>query len=86
MQINPLGNQAYFPKDSTSSKPKESLESTESKSKDKLELSDEAKNIQSSQSSDPKIELVKAKIQSNFYNSDHVISNVADKIIKDLKL
>ena len=86
MQINPLGNQAYFPKDSTSPKPKESPESTEAKSKDKLELSAEAKNIQSSQSSDPKIEAVKAKIQSNFYNSDHVISKVADKIIKDLKL
>lgn len=86
MDIKPLSNSNYYQRDS-SGKVSESKEKSgpESKIQDKLELSDEAKKIQNSAPSIKNLDEIKAKIDSNFYNSDAVISKVADKILNTLK-
>ena len=86
MNIKPLSNSNYYQQNS-SGKVSESKEKpgSESKIQDKLELSDEAKKIQNSNSNTKNLDEIKAKISQNFYNSDAVISKVADKILSTMK-
>jgi len=52
---------------------------------DKIEISKEAK-IKSSEISDTsKLSLIKDRINSGYYNSDEVISKVADSILKEVR-
>ena len=52
---------------------------------DKLEISKEAK-VKSSEISDTnKLTLVKERINSGFYNSEDVVSRVADSILKEIR-
>ncbi len=86
MNIKPLSNNNYYQRD-LPGKVSESKETSgsESKIQDKLELSDEAKKIQNSASNTKNLDEIKAKIDSNFYNSNAVISKVADKILNVMK-
>ncbi len=59
--------------------------SVSQKTNDKLEISEEAKvkNIELSDTN--KLKLVKERIDSGFYNSDDVISSVADSVLKEVR-
>jgi hypothetical protein len=61
---------------------KKETKSTEQNS-DKLEISKEALKIKDSSGDLNKLDAVKSKIQSKFYDSDEVINTVAEKILKD---
>lgn len=52
-------------------------------SKDKIEISQEAKVLNES-GLNPKLTEIKQKIESGFYNSEEVVSKVADKIYKEI--
>ena len=85
MNINPLSNNNnYFSKDLTGSTSESKGKSENPKVQDKLELSEEAKKIQSSKTNGKDLNAIKAKIASNFYNSNEVLNKVADKILKAL--
>lgn len=51
---------------------------------DRIEISPEAKMLQSNNVSAKDLEQIKEKINSNFYNSEAVLSKVAESIIKDI--
>lgn len=77
-------NNVYLPKD-LPQKGKDPKENQELKIQDKLELSEEAKNIQNSASvQQSRLEKISERINSNFYNSNDVISKVADKIYQEI--
>ncbi len=84
MQIKSVGGSPYFPKDLPGNT-QNAKNNSQSQPKDKLELSAEAQNIQKSQSLDPKLEEIKEKVNSKFYDSDDVVNTVANKILKDVK-
>ena len=49
---------------------------------DKLELSDAAKKLKAEGVESKQFAAVKARIESGYYNSDEVINQVADEILK----
>lgn len=53
------------------------------KSGDKLEISPEALKIKESAKDLNKLEMVKSRIQSKFYDSNEVLNSVAEKILKE---
>lgn len=55
-------------------------EATKKAGQDKIEISQEAKILKDKSL---KINEIKAKVESGFYNSDEVISKVADKILEE---
>jgi hypothetical protein len=63
-------------------KKQEETSSRQTQKTDKLELSDAAKKLKA-EGIDPKvISDVKMKVESGYYNTEEVISKVADEIIK----
>lgn len=84
MQIKPLSNKVYLGKDVTENV-NENVEKKETKFQDKLELSEEARNIQKSQVPVSKFDKIKDRLNKKFYDSNEVISQTADKILKDIK-
>ncbi len=52
---------------------------------DKIEISKEAKLKNNEISDTTKLSLIKDRIDSGFYNSDEVISKVADSILKEVR-
>uniref|UniRef100_A0A7V2ZI53 Flagellar biosynthesis anti-sigma factor FlgM n=1 Tax=Ignavibacterium album TaxID=591197 RepID=A0A7V2ZI53_9BACT len=52
--------------------------------KDSLEISKEAKELQQKSEQVKDLSSIKEKIKSGFYNSEEVLSKVADRILKDL--
>jgi hypothetical protein len=53
------------------------------KSGDKLEISSEALKIKESSGDLNKLDVVKSRIQSKFYDSNEVLNTVAEKILKE---
>jgi|GEM_PF-2435366 len=84
MQIKSVTGSPYYPKDLPGNT-QSAKSNAQSQPKDKLELSAEAQNIQKSQGLDPKLEEIKEKVNSKFYDSDDVVNTVADKMLKDVK-
>ena len=92
MQMKPVASNVYFPRESIPALPgkevpgkgKDAKEKPENKIHDKLELSEEAKKIQKSNGGNPKLEGIKEKIRNKFYDSEDVVNNVADKILKEI--
>jgi len=85
MQIKPLSNNNYYSGAKSTQKPKGETNSNGKAVQDKLELSKEALNIQQSNDQETKMDAIKDKIQNNFYDKDEVVSNVADKILNQIK-
>jgi anti-sigma28 factor (negative regulator of flagellin synthesis) len=52
---------------------------------DKVEISEKAKLMNEGKVSTKNLEEIKTKIDSGYYNSDEVLSKVADGILKDIK-
>jgi hypothetical protein len=53
------------------------------KSGDKLEISSEALKIKESSGDLNKLDVVKSRIQSKFYDSDEILNTIAEKILKE---
>lgn len=52
--------------------------------KDSLEISKEAKELQQKSEQIKDLSAIREKIKSGFYNTDEVLSKVADRILKEL--
>lgn len=76
MKINPINNKLFYTNNFSKAKAVD-----EKKPIDKIEISSEAKILQ--KKSLDNIEQIKQKIANGFYNSDEVISKVADEILKE---
>ena len=77
--VNPLADYSQKGKNAKSSK------ATLNSPNDRIEISEEAK-IKSSEISDPnKLNVIKDRIKSGYYNQEKVIGSVADSILKELR-
>ena len=80
MEIRGITTKVYQADDKVKSQTNKSQEPVK---KDKIEISDEAKALQSD-STDKKLSEIKEKIESGFYNSEKVLSKVAESILKEI--
>ncbi len=80
MRVNEISGKNLLPEENNSKK----LGKVEDK-KDKIEISGEARELYEAKRME-KIEEIKRKIESGFYDSDSVIDEVAEKIYKFFKL
>lgn len=80
MKINEITGEILFPEDKGGKR----FGKIEGK-KDKVEISSEAKELYKLKRME-KIEEIKKKVESGFYNSDDVIDKVAEKIYEHFKL
>ena len=83
MDIKPLSNNIYFPKDLPQNG-KDQTKDQNPKIQDKLELSQEAQNMKKSETQGKNLDQISEKIKNNFYNSDEVINKVAEKIYNEI--
>jgi anti-sigma28 factor (negative regulator of flagellin synthesis) len=60
-------------------------QNTTAKPADKLQISEQAKLLNEGKVSPKDLEAIRAKIDQGFYNSDEVLSKVADAILKEIK-
>lgn len=82
MEIKPLSNNTYLNKDVAQLKKGKDVEEN-TRAKDRLELSSEALHIKSDELDLKKLDAIKAKITTKYYDSDEVIGKVADAILKE---
>ncbi|MCX6150710.1 MAG: hypothetical protein NTX22_09320 [Ignavibacteriales bacterium] len=59
--------------------------SVSAKQVDKLEISEQAKILNEGKVASKNLEEIKLKIAKGFYNSDEVLSKVADAVLKEIK-
>ncbi|MDP4114564.1 MAG: hypothetical protein Q8903_00430 [Bacteroidota bacterium] len=85
MEIKPVGNANYFPKENAGVKSnKDENSGSNNTSVDKLELSQKAQELNKTDGKN--LVKIQEKIASGFYNSDKVLDHVAKAILKDLKM
>ena len=77
------GNNVYFQKD-LPQKGQDQSGNANVKIQDKLELSQEAQNIQNSANQVPRSEEISRRINNKFYDSNEVVSQIADKILSEI--
>ena len=83
MKIESLNSNIYSPKQSVAKETPKTEEQTQKQS-DSLEISAKAQELSKTFDGSKKLELIKAKIQSGFYNSDEIMNKVADAILKEI--
>lgn len=82
MQIRGLSNNPLFV-DGPKGKKTNSTSSEEPK--DKIEISTAARDLAKTDPSQQRLEEIKKRIESKYYDSDHVLSKVADKLLEDIQ-
>ena len=82
MQIRGLSNNPLFVNN-----PKgKNISSTNSEEpKDKIEISSAARDLAKSDMSQQRLEEIKNRIKSKFYDSEQVLNKVADKLLDDIQ-
>jgi hypothetical protein len=53
--------------------------------KDKIEISAEGRTMATTELSPERLEQIRNRVNSNFYNSNEVLSKVADKVLSDIQ-
>jgi anti-sigma28 factor (negative regulator of flagellin synthesis) len=81
MQIRGLSNNTLFV---NNPKGKKSESVQQQDPKDKIEISSEARDLAKTDMSQQRLEEIKQRIDSKFYDSDIVLNKVADKLISEL--
>jgi hypothetical protein len=82
MEIKPVSGNINLVKNNIVKKQEEQKQ--ESSPKDRLEISSEAKTLSSASIKGKNLDEIRSRIASDYYNSDEVISKVADRILKEL--
>jgi anti-sigma28 factor (negative regulator of flagellin synthesis) len=82
MQIRGLSNSTLL---INSVKGKKAETVQEQDPKDKIEISSEARDLAKTELSSQRMDEIRKKIDSNFYNSDTVLNKVVDKLIDEIK-
>jgi len=81
MDIKAITNALYFPKEI---KGKKTEGTSEEKAKDKLVISAEAKLMQSSSLDAAKLNELREKLDSKFYDKPEVVDKVASSLLKEI--
>lgn len=81
MDIKAITNSLYFPKEI---KGKKTEGRSEENAKDKLVISPEAKLMQTSSLDAAKLNTIRERIDSKFYDKEEVVDQVASSILKEL--
>jgi len=84
VDIKGISNNSTFTHDPNQLK-KASVKQPEPKETDKIEISSTARELAKNEAASKKLEEIKQKINSKFYDSDEVINKVAEAILKELK-
>ncbi|MBN1301168.1 MAG: flagellar biosynthesis anti-sigma factor FlgM [Melioribacteraceae bacterium] len=78
MKVNPIISKVFIPSDNTVKATKTEAPAP----KDKLEISGLAKTMNTA--SQARLQSIKEKMQTGYYNSDAVITKVAEEILKEI--
>jgi len=81
MDIKAITGSLYVPKEI---KGKKTEGSSEEKAKDKLDISPEAKLMQTSSLDASKLNTIRERIESKFYDKQDVVDQVASSILKEI--
>lgn len=81
MQVKGINNNVFSQTPSKVSKPNSSDSASK---KDRIEISSQARNIAKSDLGSQRLEEIKQKLNSKFYDTEEVLSKVADAILKEL--
>lgn len=81
MDIKAITNSLYFPKEI---KGKKSEGFSEEKNKDKFVISNEAKLMQTSSLDAKRLNEIRERIESKFYDKEDVVDQVASSILKEI--
>lgn len=84
VKINGINGGAYFNPDLNNNNVKRNTPDNENVQKDKIEISSKAKELNKIYSVDKDLSKIKERIDSKYYDSDQVISKVADLVLKDI--
>lgn len=80
MQIKGISNNPLFVQPSKNLK----AEATPDSPKDRIEISSQARDLAKLDLSSERLEEIRSKISSGFYDTDEVLGKVAEKISKDI--
>ncbi len=86
MEIKGINNNqaAQYYKAVNSNAKKEPNEMSKPKVSDKLEISDDAKKLSGEKVDKAKINKIKKRVEMGFYNSNAVLTTVAERILKEI--
>lgn len=82
MEIKGISNSPLFV-DRTKKSKSESVQNQDAK--DKIEISSEGRDMAKVELSPARLEEIRGRLSSNFYNSDEALNKVADKILTEFK-
>lgn len=80
MQVKGISNNPLFIKPTKNLK----AEATPNSPKDKIEISSEARDLAKLELSSERLEEIRTKLASGFYETEEVLQNVAEKLSKDI--
>ncbi|MEW6507358.1 MAG: hypothetical protein AB1432_06375 [Bacteroidota bacterium] len=81
MQIKGINNSVFSQTPSKVDKPGSTSSSSK---KDRIEISSQARDISKSDLGSQRLEEIKQKLKNKFYDTEEVLSKVADAILKEL--
>jgi len=81
VQVKGINNNVFSQTPSKVSKPNSSDSASK---KDRIEISSQARNIAKSELGSQRLEEIKQKLNNKFYDTEEVLSKVADAILKEL--
>jgi len=82
VEIKGISNSPLFV-DRTKKSKSESVQNQDAK--DKIEISSEGRDMAKVELSPARLEEIRGRLSSNFYNSDEALNKVADKILTEFK-
>ena len=85
MEIRSVSNDPLVTNMNQNKKIDSALVPPQDPTKDKIEISAEARTMATTELSPERMKEIQNKINSNFYNSDEVLSKVADKVLSDIQ-
>ncbi len=82
MEIKGVSNGPFFLNKTKNNKP-EAVQQQDAK--DKIEISSEARDMAKVELSADRLEEIRERINSKFYDSEEVLNKVADKVLSEIK-
>lgn len=85
MEIRSVSNDPLITNMNQNKKVDSDLQPLQDPTKDKIEISAEGRTMATTELSSKRLEQIRNRINSNFYNSDEVLSKVTDKVLSDIQ-
>ena len=85
MEIRSVSNDPLITNMNQNKKVDSDLQPLQDPNKDKIEISAEGRTMATTELSSERLEQIRNRINSNFYNSNEVLSKVTDKVLSDIQ-